>query len=85
LRLLELLSRIQRSYSLTKLLGNKIRGNALLINSALDSESEKVVQDALDSVMKGRTTVIVAHRLSTIRDADKIVVISQGFISPLIF
>ena len=47
----------------------------------MDTESEKVVQDALDSVMKGRTTIIVAHRLSTIRDADKIVVIHKGTVA----
>ncbi|PNF43401.1 Multidrug resistance protein 1 [Cryptotermes secundus] len=46
--------------------------------SALDATSESKVQQALDKVSKGRTTVIVAHRLSTIRTADKIVVISNG-------
>ncbi|GBG64162.1 hypothetical protein CBR_g40861 [Chara braunii] len=46
--------------------------------SALDSESERVVQDALDGLMIGRTTVVVAHRLSTIRGADKIVVMQAG-------
>ncbi|GLJ36715.1 hypothetical protein SUGI_0738890 [Cryptomeria japonica] len=46
--------------------------------SALDSQSEKVVQEALDRVMVGRTSVIVAHRLSTIRDADLIAVIREG-------
>ncbi|WVZ24040.1 hypothetical protein V8G54_002584 [Vigna mungo] len=46
--------------------------------SALDAESEKSVQEALDRVMVGRTTVIVAHRLSTIRNADMIVVIEEG-------
>lgn len=46
--------------------------------SALDSESEKIVQQALDSVMKGRTTVVIAHRLSTIKNANQIVVIHQG-------
>ena len=40
--------------------------------SALDSESERVVQDALDGLMEGRTTVVVAHRLSTAIDADSI-------------
>ncbi|XP_059178861.1 ATP-dependent translocase ABCB1-like [Physella acuta] len=46
--------------------------------SALDTESEAIVQDALDKVSKGRTTIIVAHRLSTIRNADKIVTLSKG-------
>ncbi len=40
--------------------------------SALDSQSERVVQDALDRLMVGRTTVVVAHRLSTVMNADKI-------------
>ena len=46
--------------------------------SALDAESERVVQDALDRLMVGRTTVVVAHRLSTIRNADVIAVVKQG-------
>ncbi len=46
--------------------------------SSLDSESEKLVQDALDKLMKGRTSIVIAHRLSTIRNADKIVVLEQG-------
>ncbi|KAK8913700.1 ABC transporter B family member 11 [Platanthera zijinensis] len=48
--------------------------------SALDSESERVVQEALDRVMQNRTTVIVAHRLSTVRNADTIAVIHRGSI-----
>ncbi|KAG0454102.1 hypothetical protein HPP92_025406 [Vanilla planifolia] len=46
--------------------------------SALDTESEKSVQEALDRVMVGRTTVVVAHRLSTIRNADIIAVVQDG-------
>ena len=46
--------------------------------SALDAESEKSVQEALDPVMVGRTTVVVAHRLSTIRKADIIAVVQNG-------
>ncbi|XP_037481644.1 ABC transporter B family member 15-like [Triticum urartu] len=46
--------------------------------SALDSESERTVQDALDRASVGRTTVIVAHRLSTLRKADTIAVLDQG-------
>lgn len=46
--------------------------------SSLDAESEKVVQDALDRVMEHRTTFIVAHRLSTVRRADKILVLYDG-------
>lgn len=46
--------------------------------SALDSETEKYVTDALDRVMAGRTTFVIAHRLSTVRRADKILVIDNG-------
>uniref|UniRef100_A0A1J3JST6 ABC transporter B family member 11 n=1 Tax=Noccaea caerulescens TaxID=107243 RepID=A0A1J3JST6_NOCCA len=49
--------------------------------SALDAESERVVQDALDRVMMNRTTVVVAHRLSTIKNADVIAVIKNGVIA----
>ena len=46
--------------------------------SALDAENEKIVQAALDKIMTGKTSVIVAHRISTIRDADEIVVFNEG-------
>nr|KYP41344.1 ABC transporter B family member 15 [Cajanus cajan] len=46
--------------------------------SALDSQSEKVVQEALERVMVGRTSVVVAHRLSTIKNCDRIVVLDKG-------
>ena len=46
--------------------------------SALDSESERLVQKALDNLMDGRTSIVIAHRLSTVINADKIVVIDQG-------
>ncbi len=46
--------------------------------SALDSESESVVQEALEHLMKGRTTFVIAHRLSTVRNADTILVIEDG-------
>lgn len=46
--------------------------------SALDTESERVVQDALDRIMENRTTLVVAHRLTTIRNADVIAMVHQG-------
>lgn len=48
--------------------------------SSLDSESEMLIQDALSTLMKGRTTIVVAHRLSTIMAMDRIVVIKDGLI-----
>ncbi|WP_426314462.1 ABC transporter ATP-binding protein [Methylobacterium fujisawaense] len=46
--------------------------------SALDSESERLVQEALTRLMQGRTTLVIAHRLSTVRDADQIAVMESG-------
>ncbi|RMD69519.1 MAG: ATP-binding cassette domain-containing protein, partial [Bacteroidetes bacterium] len=48
--------------------------------SALDSESEKLVQDALEKLMQGRTAIVIAHRLATVRHADRIVVLDGGHI-----
>jgi len=62
-----------------------VRNSPILIldepTAALDSESEKLVIDALERLMKGRTVITIAHRLSTIRDADQIVVISNGVVA----
>ncbi|KAL5722395.1 ABC-type xenobiotic transporter [Ranunculus cassubicifolius] len=61
-----------------------LRNPAVLLldeaTSALDSQSEKVVQEALDRVMMGRTSVIVAHRLSTIQNCDLIAVLDEGVV-----
>src|SRR6185369_17046881 len=59
-----------------------LRNPAILLldeaTSALDAESERAVQLALDRVMKGRTTLIIAHRLATVLKADRIVVMDEG-------
>lgn len=49
--------------------------------SALDTESEMLVQEALNKLLKGRTSIVIAHRLSTVRDADRIIVIDEGRIA----
>jgi ABC-type multidrug transport system fused ATPase/permease subunit len=46
--------------------------------SALDSESERLVNEALERLMQGRTSIVIAHRLSTVRHADRILVFNQG-------
>jgi ABC-type multidrug transport system fused ATPase/permease subunit len=46
--------------------------------SALDSESERLVNEALERLMQGRTSLVIAHRLSTVRHADQILVLSKG-------
>ena len=46
--------------------------------SSLDTESELLVQEAIDRLMKGRTAVVIAHRLSTVQKADKVIVIDRG-------
>ncbi len=62
-----------------------LRDPALLIfdeaTSALDAQSEQLVQNAVDRLMEGRTVVVIAHRLSTVRKADRIVVLEDGAIS----
>ena len=59
-----------------------LRGAPILVfdeaTSSLDSESEGVIQDALDTVMAGRTAIVIAHRLSTVRSMDRLVVLSDG-------
>ncbi|WP_150275687.1 ABC transporter ATP-binding protein [Paenibacillus tepidiphilus] len=59
-----------------------LRGAPLLLldeaTSALDNESERIVQQSLDLLMQNRTTLVIAHRLSTVRSASRIVVIDQG-------
>ena len=62
-----------------------IRNNPILIldepTAALDTESERLVMEALERLMKGRTVITIAHRLSTIRDSDKIIVLKDGVVA----
>jgi subfamily B ATP-binding cassette protein MsbA len=64
-----------------------IRNSPILLldepTAALDTESERLVIDALERLMKGRTVIAIAHRLSTIRDADQIMVISGGTVAEM--
>lgn len=46
--------------------------------AAMDTETERQIQTALERLVKGRTTIMIAHRLSTLRDADKLIVIENG-------
>jgi ATP-binding cassette subfamily B protein len=59
-----------------------VRDPALLLldeaTSSLDAESERLVQDALESLMAGRTTIVIAHRLATVRKVDRILVLDDG-------
>ncbi len=62
-----------------------VRNPDLLIfdeaTSALDNESEKVVQDAIDNALSDRTALVVAHRLSTVKNADRIIVMDRGHVA----
>jgi subfamily B ATP-binding cassette protein MsbA len=62
-----------------------VRNSPILIldepTSSLDFESERIVMDALENLMKGRTVIIIAHRLNTIRNVDKIIVLSDGTVA----
>ena len=62
-----------------------LRNSPVLIldepTSALDTEAEERVMEALERLMKGRTVVMIAHRLATLRAADKVIVLNNGMVS----
>ena len=62
-----------------------IRNSPIMIldepTAALDTESERLVIEGLERLMKGRTVIMIAHRLSTLRDADKIIVLKDGVVA----
>jgi ABC-type multidrug transport system fused ATPase/permease subunit len=62
-----------------------IRNSPIMIldepTAALDTESERLVVEGLERLMKGRTVIMIAHRLSTLRDADKIIVVKDGVVA----
>ena len=62
-----------------------IRDNPILIldepTAALDAESEALVVEAMERLMRGRTVITIAHRLSTLRNADKIIVVKDGVVA----
>jgi subfamily B ATP-binding cassette protein MsbA len=62
-----------------------VRNSPILLmdepTAALDSESEKLVIDALEKLMKGKTVIAIAHRLTTIRDAKQIIVLAGGVVA----
>jgi subfamily B ATP-binding cassette protein MsbA len=62
-----------------------VRNSPILIldepTASLDSESEKIVSDALGKLMKGRTVITISHRLNTLTSADKIFVIKEGVVA----
>ena len=64
-----------------------LKNPALLIfdeaTSSLDAKSEQLVQRAIDALLQDRTVIVIAHRLSTVRHADKIVVLEEGAVSQL--
>ncbi|MBR6647414.1 MAG: ATP-binding cassette domain-containing protein, partial [Clostridia bacterium] len=64
-----------------------LRNSPVLIldeaTASVDTQTEKLIQSAIDSVIENRTTIIIAHRLSTVRNADKIVVLEEGKIAEI--